>query len=212
MKSNAETSVMKAVVLLCQRDFIVIPDSEGYIIACNALDEGAVSNLRQAAHIEPNIALTVLLASPERLGKYAHESEPALKLLSRSFSGKIGFLLEPRFHIKESVRASEGRIEFAIPSSPLLLDVLSRIQFPMAIARVTGDPGMLNMNLPFVFTCEGHDTEARPTLIEFGDGQILMHRNGPISSSEIEKVTGIPVVRSLNPIFPEKGKSLVAVI
>lgn len=211
MKSNAETSVMKAVALLCQRDFIVIPDSEGYIIACNALDDAAVLNLRQAAQIEPYKALSVLLPSPERFVKYAMQSEPATALLSRPFSGKIGFLLEPRFHIRESVRASEGKIEFSIPSSPLLLDILSRIQFPLAIARVTGDPGMLNLDLPFVFTCEGHDNEPRPTLIEFGDGQIRLHRNGPISASDIEKVTGIPVVRLLNPIFPEKEKSLVAV-
>ena len=211
MKSNAETSVMKAVALLCQRDFIVMPDSEGYIIACNALDDAAVLNLRQAADIEHYKALSVLLPSAERFGKYAIQSEPAIELLTRFFSGKIGFLFEPRFHIRESVRASEEKIEFSIPSSPLLLDILSRIQFPLAIARVAGDPGMLNMNMPFVFTCEGHDAEARPTLIEFGDGQIRLHRNGPISASDIEKITGIPVVRLLNPIFPEKGKSLVAV-
>ena len=54
--------------------------------------------------------------------------------------------------------------------------------------------------------------EPKPTLLGFDDGHIVLHRNGPVSASQIEKITGIPVIRSLNPIFPEKGKSLVAVI
>ena len=212
MKSNAETSVMKAVALLCQRDFIVIPDSEGYLIACNALDDAAVANLREVAHTDSDKALAVLLASPERFGKYAAQTHPAIEKLCRTFSGKIGFLLAPRFHIKASVKAAQDKIEFSIPSSPLLLAILSKTQFPLAIARVSGDPGMLLGNYPFVFNCEACDMEPRPTLLGFDDGQIVLHRNGPVSTSQIEKITGIPVIRSLNPIFPEKGKSLVAVI
>lgn len=209
------TDVMRAIGCLCQRDVVLIPSETEYLLACNALDAQAVGKLRNIYSGASNSSLELIAPSFERIGKYVKEVPSAFSKLAARFSpGPITYLLPRRYPVSDMVTAGMEKVALRVPSHPLTLSLLSKLNFPLAVMQLPfrkSDGGDVTDVLEHLeghieYVLDGGATAVGPgaTVVEMGDGAILVHRVGSVSREAIERVSGLPTYQYLAPMTPQR--------
>lgn len=191
-----------AVKCLQEGELVGIPTETVYGLAANALDPKAVAKIFSAKNrpfFDPLIVHIPDLAEAE----YYVQSMPekAVKLAETFWPGPLTLVLQKKAIIPDLVTAGQDTVGIRVPSHPFCLDLLKRIDFPLAAPSAN----------PFGYvspTLASHVTEqlgdkvcyildggpcrvgVESTIVGFPDGEPVIYRLGGITAEQIVNVIG----------------------
>ena len=214
------TDVMRAIGCLCERDIVLLPTENEYVLACNALDKDAVERLLSFRSETEGMPVEILLPSAAKLNSYAKQVPESIAKMAGHFPpGRVTFLLPRKYAVSDRLTSGGDKVAFSVASHPLALAVLDKFHFPLAVLRFSphhtweseqGDY-LDRMAGRIGYVLDGGATVVGPgsTWVEMGDDCILVHRIGAVSREELERVTGLPTLQQLSPIT--RDESVLAV-
>lgn len=207
----------QAIQLLNSNELVGIPTETVYGLAGNALSEEAILKIysvKNRPKFDPLIAHTNSIESVESLVQSIPEK--ARILAENLWPGPLTLLLEKSPKIPDLLTSGLPRVAFRIPNHPLTLDLLQKIDFPLAapsanpfgyVSPVEAAHVDQQLGTKIEYILDGGVCEVglESTIVGFeGEGPII-HRLGGISLEEIEKLIGpvkVEVNTSSNPAAP----------
>jgi L-threonylcarbamoyladenylate synthase len=208
------TNIDEAVDSLKKGQLIGLPTETVYGIAANAFDETAVKRIFEIKRRPMNNPLILHISSIDRIGEIAQDvPQKALDLANKFWPGSLTLLLKKRESVPTIVTAGHSTVAIRIPNHPLALDLLEKIDFPLAapsanpFRRVSSTTAIqvekyFGEELPVVLDGGKCSVGIESTIVGFYDDEVVIHRLGGISIEQIEKVVGNVKTKVSNEIDP----------
>ncbi len=215
MQTTIGTDISTAIELLKSGEVIAIPTETVYGLAGNGLNENSVLRIFEIKNRPRFNPLILHVSSLKQLKKYVTAVPPAAMILADKFSpGPITFLLDKQEVVPDLVTAGSGKVAIRIPSHPLALDILSRIDFPLAapsanlfgyVSPVTAAHVYQGLHglIPYILNGGECSVGLESTICSFKNDTINIHRLGGISPEDIAEATGATVQLQLTHEKPE---------
>jgi L-threonylcarbamoyladenylate synthase len=196
------TSLDRAISLLEAGELVAIPTETVYGLAGNALNPEAVVKIFEVKgrpNFNPLIVHTYSLA---RVADYVFEI-PALArdLAAQFWPGPLTLLLDRRRSIPDLVTAGNPRVAIRVPQHPLTLELLARLDFPLAAPSANPSgyisptsaqhvEAQLGDKIPYILDGGPATVGIESSIIGFEEEQVIVYRLGGLSLEEIEAVCG----------------------
>lgn len=190
----------KAAQLLIKGELIAIPTETVYGLAANALSVEAVSKIYQVKNRPQFNPLILHVANVMEMKKYVLNLPKKVEILIQKFSpGPLTVLLPKSELVSDLVTAGSSNVAIRIPNHSLTLDLLNRLDFPLAApsANISGTVSptsaehvfeQLNGKIPYIL--DGGETSIgiESTIVSYDDRseEITIHRLGGLSIEEME--------------------------
>ncbi len=199
-----------------------IPTETVYGLAANALNEDAVLRIfavKNRPHFDPLIVHT---HSTEEIKKYTEEiPDKAAQLIQQFMPGPLTLLLKKKKIVSDLITSGLDRVAIRIPNHPMLLQLLAKLDFPLAapsanpfgyISPTTAQHvfDQLQGKIPYILDGGPTLVGVESTIIGFEKDEATVYRLGGLAVEDIEKVIGqvnIQVNESSNPKSPGMLKS-----
>jgi L-threonylcarbamoyladenylate synthase len=213
-KTIIGTNVLEAKRFLDEGELVAIPTETVYGLAANALDEKAVLKIYAAKNRPQFNPLILHVANLEQLQKLVLDTPVACqKLLLELSPGPITFLLPKSDLVPDLITAGSHLVAIRIPNHPLTLDLLSKLDFPLAapsanpsgyVSPVTAEHVMdgLNQKLPYILDGGTCQIGLESTIVGFEGDKVIIHRLGGVSAEQIRDITGNDVEVALSHASP----------
>lgn len=138
----------------------------------------------------------------------------AKSLANNFWPGPLTLVLKKRNSISDLVTGGKDTVAVRIPNHPLTLDLLSKLNFPLAapsanpfgsISPTTAEhvANYFSNTLPFVLDGGNCENGIESTIIGFENEEPILYRLGAISREEIESVIGPILLKNKNENAPE---------
>ncbi|MBM3441677.1 MAG: hypothetical protein FJX89_03140 [Bacteroidetes bacterium] len=220
MKPIFGTDLMRAVAALCERRLVLIPTETKYVLACNASDEGSVSQLMSVAGLAGHERPEIFAPSFDRLQRFVTDIPPVCALLAdRLTPGLLSFLLPARYSISPSLRFPDEKISIRVPAHPLTQSLLDMCMFPLAVVSMaqghhttlTAEEAALLVAGQVGYVLDGGPAAvgSDATVISFEPDAIVIHKKGAVSARSLEIESEMFVVNSITPILPAAEDAMV---
>jgi L-threonylcarbamoyladenylate synthase len=214
MNYSSGTDVLRAISSLCERDVVVIPTETGYVLACNALDEEAVSRFSELTAFFPDSTPEMFVSSFDNASKYVRNIPAAYERLARRYSpGQVGYLLKGRYMISQMVTDTQGRVAVRVPAHPLTQQLLGRIGFPLAVASIPvahayshsalEAAACLGEAVGYVLDGGASAVGQPATIIGMDGDEHVIYRSGAVSRESIEAEMQESVVMNIIPMVAD---------
>lgn len=189
-----------AVSLLREGKLVAIPTETVYGLAANALDEAAVLSIfktKERPHFDP---LIVHIHDIDQVEKYANWSDKRLKQLAQHFwPGPLTLLLNKKMIIPDLVTSGLEQVAIRVPSHPLTLEVLRKIELPLAapsanpfgyVSPTSAEHVQRQLGDKIDYILDGGECKVglESTIVGMEDDKVCVYRLGGLSLEEIEKV------------------------
>jgi L-threonylcarbamoyladenylate synthase len=198
------TDITQAARLLREGQLVAIPTETVYGLAGNAMDEQAVGRIFSVKNRPSFDPLIVHVASVERILPLVSDfPDTGRELASLYMPGPLTLLLPKSREVSDFVTAGSQRVAVRIPRHPLTLELLEKLDFPLAapsanpfgyISPTTAAhvERQLGHALPYILDGGSCEVGIESTIIGWGDsGQVVVYRKGGMSIEEIENVSGL---------------------
>ena len=132
-----------AAEIICAGGLVAVPTETVYGLAGNGMDEKAVEKIYEVKGRPAIKPLSLMVASPEEIGRFAVEVPDAAKALAEKFwPGPLTIVLKANPDIPEIVRAGGDTIGLRCPDHALTLKALREAGVPFAApsANLSGAP------------------------------------------------------------------------
>ena len=191
-----------AVKCLQQGELVGIPTETVYGLAANALDPKAVAKIFSAKNRPFFDPLIVHIPDLAEAKHYVQSMpEKAVKLAETFWPGPLTLVLQKKAIIPDLVTAGQDTVGIRVPSHPICLNLLKRLDFPLAAPSAN----------PFGYvspTLASHITEqlgdkvcyildggpcrvgVESTIVGFPQGEPVIYRLGGITAEQIVNVIG----------------------
>ncbi len=201
--------------LLENDEVVAIPTETVYGLAGNIFSEKAIKKIfetKQRPFFNP---LIVHVHSIDSLAEVCTDIPLKAKLLANMFwPGPLTLVLKKRNSISDLVTGGKDTVAVRIPNHPLTLDLLSKLDFPLAapsanpfgsISPTTAEhvANYFSNTLPLVLDGGNCENGIESTIIGFENEEPILYRLGAISREEIEIVTGPILLKNKNEKAPE---------
>ncbi len=211
-----------AVKLLKEGKLVGIPTETVYGLAGNALDESAVTRIFQVKNRPTFDPLIVHTDSLAKVHDFVLDiPEKAYVLAKHFWAGALTLLLPKKNIIPDLVTSGSPLVAVRIPNHAMSLEVLSRLDFPLAAPSANPfgyiSPTMaqhveaqLGNQIPYILDGGSCQLGLESTIVGFEHEQAVIYRKGGISIESIEAVIGKVEVKahsSSNPQAPGMLKS-----
>lgn len=208
------TDIEKAKALLAAGELVAIPTETVYGLAANGFNEAAIAKIYEAKNRPQFNPLILHVANVEQAEKLVTEIPDACKRLMQSFSpGPITYLLPKSSLVPDLVTAGSSRVAIRIPNHPMALDLLSRLDFPLAapsanpsgyVSPVSADHVMqgLHGKIPYILDGGSCSVGLESTIVGFENDTVVIHRLGGITAEQIRLVSGTEVRTALSHAAP----------
>lgn len=209
------SDIGKAVELLNRNEIIAIPTETVYGLAGNALNEEAILKIYEAKNrpkFDPLIAHSNSLEKVHDLVKNIPE---IAQLLASSFwPGPLTLLLNKKKSVPDLLTSGLDRVAVRIPNHPLALNLLSKLDFPLAapsanpfgyVSPTSADHVQNQLGDKISYILDGGECSVglESTIIGFENDQAIVHRLGGIQLEDIERVIGKVKVQTNNSSNPQ---------
>lgn len=206
MQTVIGTDTTLAAEILGNGGLVAIPTETVYGLAANALNAEAVIGIYEAKGRPRFNPLILHVAGFERFERYVDEVPEACRHLAERFApGPLTFLLPRKDIVPDLVTAGNPRVAIRIPAHPLALELLEKIDFPLAapsanpsgyVSPVTAQHVMqgLGGRIPYILDGGPCRVGLESTIVGFENDRIVLHRHGAVSVEDLESATGVPVV------------------
>lgn len=192
-----------AAALLKAGGLVAIPTETVYGLAAHALQADAILKIfaaKNRPHFNPLIAHT---NSWEKAQQFIGSYPPLAQQLAEAFwPGPLTLLLPRASHLPDLLTAGSPLVAIRIPSHPLTLALLEKLDFPLA-APSANPSGYISPTTPahvadqlgdkVAYILDGGPTEIgiESTIIGFNEkGEAVLYRLGGLSLEEIEAISG----------------------
>ena len=129
--------------IICAGGLVAVPTETVYGLAGNGMDEKAVEKIYEVKGRPAIKPLSLMVASPEEIGRFAVDVPDAAKMLAEKFwPGPLTIVLKANPDIPEIVRAGGDTIGLRCPDHALTLKALREAGVPFAApsANLSGAP------------------------------------------------------------------------
>lgn len=176
-----------------ENDVIVYPTETAYGIGGNALNEEVIDRVYEAKQRPRSKGLTVIVNSLEQAEKYAELNEAEKALIKEFMPGPLTLVAEKKDEIPDSLNDS---FVFRISSSPIARELSEDKPLIATSANISGESTSYSVEdisdellnkVDFVLDKGRLPKGPTSTIAEIRDGQVFIHREGPISQEEVEK-------------------------
>lgn len=207
--------LQKAKHLLELGELVAIPTETVYGLAANALDIHAVAKIYEAKNRPQFNPLIIHVADIEQLKSCVEEiPTDCIKLMEAFSPGPLTYLLKKKSIIPDITTAGSKYVAVRIPQHSLTLELLSRLNFPLAapsanpsgyVSPVTAQHVLdgLHGKIPYILDGGNATVGLESTIVGFKDGEVIVHRLGGLSTESLEDVLGKSVKLSITHDAPE---------
>jgi L-threonylcarbamoyladenylate synthase len=182
------------------QELVAIPTETVYGLAANALSIEAISKIYLVKNRPQFNPLILHVANVTEMKKYVSHLPSKLEILIQKFSpGPLTVLLPKSELVSDLVTAGSSMVAIRIPNHPLTLDLLNRLDFPLAApsANISGTVSptsaehvfeQLNGKIPYILNGGETSIGIESTIVGYDDrlDEITIHRLGGLSIEEME--------------------------
>lgn len=196
------SNIQEAIDLLNNNEVVAIPTETVYGLAGNIYSDKALNKiyeLKKRPHFNP---LIVHINSISKLNLVSKEiPEKALKLASAFWPGPLTLILKKQDSISSIISAGKETVAVRVPNHPVALELLNRLDFPLAAPSANPFTSIsptssqhvfeyFNTELPLILEGGNCEKGVESTIIGFENNNPVLYRHGSISIEEIEKEIG----------------------
>ncbi len=215
--ADSGTNINKAIQLLRAGQLVAIPTETVYGLAANALNTDAVVKVFEAKNRPAFDPLIVHVNSISAFDTYAQAlPDTALHLAEKVCPGPVTLIFKKKSIIPDLVTAGHQTVGLRVPNHPLTLDLLHRLEFPLAApsANPFGFTSpthaqhvqeQLGEKVPYILDGGVCEVGLESTIIDFSSEKPRILRLGGLSLEFIEDLLGENVTvqtSSSNPQAP----------
>lgn len=218
------TDIATAAALLAKGELVSIPTETVYGLAANALNEDAVLKIYEVKKRPQFNPLIIHVSSWQHALNYVKHIPEKAALLAKTFwPGPLTLLLEKQNNIPDLVTAGSNSVAIRVPNHPLTLQLLRKIDFPVAApsanpsgyispTEATHVYENLHGKIPYILDGGSCVVGVESTILGWNqEGQPEIYRPGGIATEELEQVLNqkIEIKKSIaeNPDTPGQLKS-----
>lgn len=207
----------KAIQLLQAGELVAIPTETVYGLAANAFNSDAVASIFKAKNrpfFDPLIVHTNSIAN---ISGWVEDFPENAKILAKSFwPGPLTLVLKKKDSITDIVTAGNETVAIRIPNHPITLELLGRLDFPVAapsanpfgyVSPTTAKhvEDQLGNKIPYILDGGNSTVGIESTIISFATETPTVLRLGGIAIEIIEDIIGkvnININQNSNPQAP----------
>ena len=194
--------VRVGVGLLRDGGVVAIPTDTLYGLAACAFDARAVRRVFTLKGRPRGMALPLLLAEPDDIGRYAsHVSDPTWALVERFMPGPLTLVLRKAPHIPDVVTAGMDTVALRVPDHPVPRALARALGAPITgtSANRSGQPALetaeavrdeFGDDLDYVIDDDGTPCGLASTLLDLSGDLPRVLRPGAIALSKLAEVCG----------------------
>ena len=196
------TDISKAIEILNNGELVAIPTETVYGLAGNIFNESSVKRIFETKKRPAYNPLIVHIPSIEYLNKVvSYIPEKAKQLADAFWPGSLTLILPKKSSIPDLVTAGKSTVGVRIPNHPVTLELLKRLEFPLAApsanpfnrispTRPEHVADYFEDSLEMVLDGGVCQKGVESTIIGFENDNPVVYRLGAISIEEIEAVVG----------------------
>lgn len=216
------TDIYQAKKLLLAEELVAIPTETVYGLAGNALSKKAILKIFETKNrpkFDPLIAHVDCL---DKVHSICSNIPKKATLLSDEFwAGPLTLLLDKKKNVPDLLTSGLDRVAVRIPNHPLTLELLSKLDFPLAapsanpfgyvsptsaqhVANQLGD------KISYILDGGSCSVGIESTIVGFEEDEVVVYRLGGASLEAIQNVVGevkVNINQSSNPKAPGMLKS-----
>ena len=188
------TGVEEARRVLADGGLVVYPTETAYGIGCDALNPDAVERVYEAKQRPREKGLTVICSSLKQVENHASLTSAERRLVERLMPGPLTLVVAPKEHVPGNLNES---FAFRVSSSELCRDLASDFPVVATSANISGRETSYSVHeiseelldeADALMDRGGLEPSPTSTVAEITDGDIQVHRSGPVSKSDMEAV------------------------
>jgi L-threonylcarbamoyladenylate synthase len=208
MHTTVGTDLTQAVSLLRSGEVVAVPTETVYGLAANALDERAVLKIFEAKQRPQFNPLIVHLGDVTQVARYAVAIPGAAqRLIDEFWPGPLTVLLPKTPLVPDLVTAGSPLVALRVPQHPMLQELLSTIDFPLAapsanpsgyVSPTTAAHVLEQLDGCISYILDGGRCEVglESTIVGFDGEDVVLHREGSLPAEALEAVLGKPLRRA----------------
>lgn len=186
--------VEEAKQVVKENGVIIYPTETAYGIGGNALNKKVIDRVYDAKQRPRSKGLTVIVNSLEQAEKYAELSEAEKALVEDFMPGPLTLVAERKDKVPDSLNDS---FVFRISSSPIARELAGDRPMIATSANISDESTSYSVDdiseellekVDFVLDKGRLPKGPTSTIAEIKDGEVFIHRAGPISQEEVEEV------------------------
>lgn len=197
MSTAIGTDIQEAIYFLEAHETVGIPTETVYGLAANALNEIAVAKIfavKERPFFDP---LIVHIKDASEISKYATAIPSlAFKLAEKFWPGPLTMVLKKQHNIPDIVTSGGDTVALRVPNSPLTLNLLKRLNFPLAapsanpftyVSPTTAEHVLdqLYGKIPYILDGGACEVGIESTIIRVAEDNIEILRPGGVSEDEL---------------------------
>lgn len=172
----------------------VFPTETAYGIAADALNEEAVEKVYRAKERPKSKPLTTICHDLEQVEKHAELTEDERRLVDEFMPGPLTLVVDKKEHVPDNLNE---KFVFRISSSELARKLAAEGPITATSANISGEDTSYSIDdiskelLDEVdFLLDRGELEDGPTstIAEVNNGELVVHRRGPVSEQSLEDV------------------------
>jgi L-threonylcarbamoyladenylate synthase len=195
-----DANIERAVTLLNGNELVGIPTETVYGLAGNALKENTVLKIFEVKNRPKFDPLIIHVDSLEKAKDFAHIPEELLPLCVRFWPGSLTILAPKKAMIPHIVTSGLENVAVRVPRHTLTLDLLSRLDFPLAApsanpfgyispTKAKHVEAQLGGKIPMVLDGGACEIGLESTIVGLEEkGVLRIYRKGGLEIEAIEEV------------------------
>jgi L-threonylcarbamoyladenylate synthase len=186
-------SIQNAQAALKEGGIIVFPTETAYGIAADARNEEAVEKVYEAKNRPREKGLTVICSSVEQAKNYCELGELEEKIVEEFMPGPLTLVAEKNDKLPDELNE---QFVFRVSSSSIARSLAKDFPITATSANISGEEtsySVEDINEDLLDKVDAvvdrGELDSMPTssIVEVKDGEIVVHREGPISLSELRE-------------------------
>jgi L-threonylcarbamoyladenylate synthase len=196
------TDINKAKIVLENNGLIALPTETVYGLAGNAYSDIAIKKIFELKNRPFYNPLIVHIKAISSVFEVATEiPDTALLLAEKLWPGPLTLVLNKKAPISDLITAGKKTVAVRVPSHPIALDLLHKIDFPLTAPSANPFGSISPTSAKHVFNYFGNELEVildggdcekgvESTIIGFENNSPILYRQGSITQEMIEQIIG----------------------
>ncbi|MEF8880434.1 MAG: L-threonylcarbamoyladenylate synthase [Candidatus Nanohaloarchaea archaeon] len=194
MTNENSTTVREAIKQIQEGKIGVYPTETAYGVAADALDEEAVKKVYKAKQRPRSKPLTTIVNNAEQVRRHAELTEEEGRLIEEIMPGALTLVVEKKDHVPDELNES---FVFRIPGAEAARKLAEEGPITATSANISGGETSyvvenisdeLLDKMDFVIDRGELKEGLTSTIAEVNNGEVVIHRRGPVSKQSLEEV------------------------
>lgn len=179
---------------------VVGPTDTVYGIFCDATNEAAIKNIFALKQRPEEKVLPIFVKDIATARQYAYISDDKAKFLEKVWPGPVTVVFQKKEKLPKILTGGPDTIGIRIPNHPFMLELLSRLDFPLAqtSANISGQTpvkrtkefinDLTRQRLINIIIDGGELAGQASTVIDFTGNEPLVLRSGLVTKQELDRL------------------------